>query len=174
MKNKYFLSRRSLVTQGVAAVALLPLAQALGAQSSGPGTQAALAAATDSELIYITALSEEGSTGRCQAEVWFVAADHEFWVVTAGDSWRARNAAENARVKIWVGDVGQWQAADGAYQSLPALIARSTLENAADIQQRALALFGAKYPASWTRWGPRFKNGLADGSRVLIRYQPQA
>ncbi len=174
MKKQYFLSRRSLVAKGAAAIAWLPMAPALGAQATGSGTQAALAAGADSDLIYITALNEQGATGRCQAEVWFVAADDEFWVVTAGDSWRARKAAKNARVKIWVGDVGQWQAADGAYRSLPALTARSALVTAADVHERALTLFADKYPMSWMVWGPRFKNGLADGSRVLIRYQPQA
>ena len=38
--------------------------------------------------------------------------------------------------------------------------------------EAALAAFGAKYPDEWDKWEPRFRKGLADGSRVLIRYRP--
>ncbi len=34
----------------------------------------------------------------------------------------------------------------------------------------SLQKFGAKYPAEWAKWGPRFTKGLASGERVLIRY----
>ena len=39
---------------------------------------------------------------------------------------------------------------------------------------RALEAFGAKYADEWGSWGPRFRDGLADGSRVLLRYRPLA
>ena len=39
-------------------------------------------------------------------------------------------------------------------------------------QARALESFGVKYPSQWSSWGPRFSKGLADGSRVMIRYRP--
>ena len=34
--------------------------------------------------------------------------------------------------------------------------------------EAALAAFGEKYPDEWDKWEPRFRKGLADGSRVLV------
>jgi hypothetical protein len=41
----------------------------------------------------------------------------------------------------------------------------------ADSQTSVLDAMGDKYPLEWVIWGPRFRNGLADGSRVMLRYQ---
>ena len=38
---------------------------------------------------------------------------------------------------------------------------------------RWLELFGDKYPISWLRYKSIFTDGLADGSRSLLRYRPQ-
>ena len=73
---------------------------------------------------------------------------------------------------LWVGDVGQWQRSDGEYKNLPSLVASGGhVEDAAE-QARVLQIFGSKYADEWGTWGPRFSNGLADGSRVMLRYQP--
>ena len=40
-----------------------------------------------------------------------------------------------------------------------------------DIQSSVLEIMGTKYSGEWRTWGPRFRNGLADGSRVMIRYE---
>ena len=34
--------------------------------------------------------------------------------------------------------------------------------------------YAAKYPARWPRWEASFREGLANGERVLIRYTPVA
>ena len=52
-------------------------------------------------------------------------------------------------------------------------MATATLETDADIHGRVLEVMGAKYAETgWRRYGEPFKNGLADGSRVMIRYTP--
>ena len=38
--------------------------------------------------------------------------------------------------------------------------------------KRALDMFGNKYPLEWIRYRSVFTDGLADGSRTLLRYTP--
>ena len=38
--------------------------------------------------------------------------------------------------------------------------------------QRVLRSFGTKYPDEWDKWEPRFKKGMASGSRLMLRYTP--
>lgn len=164
-------SRRGLL-RGVAAgccAAALPLAAR--SQETLP-EQPAIAAAATSELIYVAALKASGGEGRCQAEVWFVPMDGDFVVVTDAKSWRVAAAARSQSVKIWVGDVGRWQQSNGGYRKLPSLIAQSGRIDDADAQAAALDLMGTKYRLSWLVWGPRFRSGLSDGSRVMLRYRP--
>ena len=93
--------------------------------------------------------------------------------MTATDAWRAEAVRRGlAMARFWVGDLGNWQRTDGAYRSLPRLEARGSFVTGDDEQARILALYGEKYPLSWFRWGPRFRRGLADGTRVMLRYQP--
>ena len=67
-----------------------------------------------------------------------------------------------------------WKQSDGAYLSAPHMHVEGRLENDTAVQARALEAFGAKYSEEWGSWGPRFRDGLADGSRVLLRYRPLA
>ncbi len=46
------------------------------------------------------------------------------------------------------------------------------LETSRAVHERALARFGERYRAEWARGGPRFRNGLASGDRVTVRYWP--
>ncbi len=75
------------------------------------------------------------------------------------------------KARLWVGDHGVWGSGD-AWKQSPTSLADATLETQASAHEHALSLFGSKYTREWSSWGPRFKNGLADGSRVLIRYRP--
>ncbi|MEQ9004976.1 MAG: hypothetical protein RIE74_15565 [Pseudomonadales bacterium] len=126
----------------------------------------------ESDLIYLTPLKAGGTESACQAEVWFVAEGRDAWVVTAQDSWRARALARGYdRARVWVGDVGVWTRSDGAYRQLPVAEAQVERVDDPDVHTRVLALFGAKYPLSWVLWGPRFRNGLTAGSRVMLRYR---
>ncbi len=157
------LSRRRYLTftAAAAAVAATPLLRAAGLP----------AAADDSDLIYLTPLRPDGSESRCQAEVWFVRDSNDLIVVTAADAWRARAVGAGlTRTRIWVGDVGVWDA-QARYKALPEVLATARLERDADAHARLLDVFGDKYSLEWMVWGPRFRKGLADGSRVMLRYQ---
>lgn len=130
------------------------------------------AAADSSQLIYITPLRTDGRESRCQAEVWFARDGLSLYVVTAADAWRARAVRNGlSQARIWVGDVGVWSRSDGAYLNLPALQTAASFETDSLRHAAVLALMGQKYTAEWNTWGPRFRNGLADGSRVMLRYQ---
>ena len=130
-------------------------------------------ALVESDLVYLTPLRSDGSESRCQAEIWFCYDGADLFVVTASDAWRAqavRRGLTDAR--IWVGDLGNWKRTEGRYRQFPAVETRASFVDDGEMQKTVLDLFGDKYPLSWLRWGPKFRNGLADGSRVMLRYQP--
>lgn len=171
-------SRRSFcqrIASGTAvAGTLLTGAGAARAEEAG-ATLDALRAAADTDLIYIANERADGALGRCQAEVWFAPSGGELVVVTDASSWRVKMAQRpGATARIWVGDVGRWQRADGAWRALPSLRASVRQDDDPAFAAAALDQFGRKYPASWLLWGPRFRNGLADGSRKLLRFTPLA
>ena len=159
---------------GLVAFGLLPgalRAAAPNAPIAGPDALAALLAGTD--LVYLTTLRRDGSESRCQAEVWFVADSTDIFVVTAAGAWRARAVAAGLpQTRIWVGDLGVWTRTEGRNRDLPQVDASAEIVTAPAEHERVLALFGSKYPVSWVLWGPRFRKGLADGSRVMLRYRP--
>ena len=167
------LNRRRLIAAGgsLAAVVLAGVPPRLRAQTGAADLSRAL---VESELVYLSPLRSDGSLSQCQAEVWFAYVDDAIFVVTASDAWRAQAVTRGLQqTHVWVGDVGQWRSSREAYLQLPALKAQADFVRETDAQTRVLAAMGGKYSAEWGAWGPRFRNGLADGSRVMLRYQPQ-
>lgn len=130
-------------------------------------------AAQESQLIYLSTVKSNGQLSRCQAEIWYVQDGTDMYVVTAESAWRAQAVRRGLNeTKVWVGDVGQWQQSDGRYKSLPSLQALASFETNGVRHAAILEKFGAKYSGGWGTWGPRFKQGLADGSRVMLKYTP--
>ena len=126
-----------------------------------------------SALIYLTPIQSNGDESKCQAEVWFVQDGIDLFVCTSSTSWRAQAPARGLnRARIWVGDLGAWGKTKGRYKQLPQLEAEATVVSDDAITQRALNLFGDKYPIQWIVYQSRFRNGLADGSRSMLRYRP--
>lgn len=154
------------LTGAVLASAALPL------RAAAP-IPAANKALEHSDLVYITPLKRDGSESRCHAEVWFVFDGHDVFVVTAAKAWRSRAIANGLNhARLWVGEYGNWQRANGKFRQAPELLAvAATVDDKAE-QGRVLDLYGDKYRLEWMVWGPRFKDGLADGSRVMLRYSP--
>lgn len=161
------ITRRTVLRAGASLVAMTILPARLFAQSIPVSAMQA------SDLIYLTPIRSDGSESKCQAEIWFVADGSDMYVVTSSASWRARAIGKGlTNARIWVGDVGQWQKADNKYRSLPQLETEGLLVVDESDQARILELFADKYSMSWLLWGPRFKNGLEDGSRQMFRYRP--
>lgn len=129
------------------------------------------AGADSSRLIYISPLKGDASLSTCQAEVWFMPDGDDLLVVTQSDSWRAKAIGKGRDVaKIWVGDVGVWSR-NPQYVDLPSVMAQASLVTDPAVHASMLDKFGTKYTDEWPVWGPRWETGLADGSRVMIRYQ---
>jgi hypothetical protein len=127
----------------------------------------------ESPLIYLSPLRSNGAESTCHGEVWFVRDGADLLVVTSSDRWKARAVRRGLdRARIWVGDFGRWKKSDGRFKTGPTFVANARFDAEASVIEAALAAFGAKYPDEWGKWEPRFRKGLADGSRVLIRYHP--
>jgi hypothetical protein len=162
--------RKSLATGLVllAGGALGPLGRQARAQSLEQAIE-------ESDLIYLTPLKSDGSESRCQGEVWFARHEADLFVVTSSDAWRARAVERGlTRTRVWVGDVGVWSSSGGRYRTLPKVGADASIVTEADVHDAVLDVMGDKYRMSWLVWGPRFRSGLADGSRVMLRYRPAA
>lgn len=126
-----------------------------------------------SPLVYISPLQSNGKESACHAEVWFVADGGDLLVVTNPERWRAAAIRKGLdRARLWVGDHGLWKKSKGSFKQSPTTLAGARLETNPTVHARALAEFGAKYSEEWSKWGPRFREGLASGERVLIRYSP--
>ena len=163
------ISRRTLLKTSAAAAAL-PLLPAVG--WTGPRWRDAAEA---SPLLYLTPIQSSGAESRCQAEIWFASVEGAMYVVTAAEAWRAEAVRQGlSSARVWIGDVGPWRRSDGKYKALPAVDARASLVADAAVHNQVLEAMGAKYSAEWDTWGPRFRNGLANGSRVMLKYEPTA
>jgi hypothetical protein len=127
----------------------------------------------DSAVIYITPLKKDGAESSCHAEVWFAFDNSNIYVVTSSKAWRARAISLGlTQARMWVGEFGVWTKAKSAYRKAPEILAAGERVDDASTQTRVLESFGKKYHAEWLVWGPRFRNGLKDGSRVMLRYTP--
>jgi len=128
-----------------------------------------------SDTIYITPLKKDGAESSCHAEVWFTYHGSEIYVVTASDAWRARAVSSGLKqARMWVGEFGEWKDSKEAYRKAPELTATGALVTDAAVQSQVLDSFGKKYYVQWVGFGPKFRNGLKDGSRVMLRYTPTA
>lgn len=162
------LDRRRFLT-GSAALLLTALGLPRFVHADSPAT----AALDKSQLIYLSPILTDGRESTCHGEVWFVHHDGEVYVCTQADAWRAQALRRGlTRAKVWIGEFGVWTRAGDRYRSAPYLELDGRLETDATVHAAVLAVFGSKYVAEWDSWGPRFRDGLADGSRVLLRYRP--
>lgn len=158
------ITRRTLLGTAAAAALVAPFAR---------GNEALQTAMSESPLIYLTPLQSSGAESRCQAEIWYALHEGAMYVVTATEAWRSEAIRRGLdRARIWVGDVGGWHGADGSYRNLPVVEATASVELDAARREQVLAAMGVKYADEWPTWGPRFRNALADGSRVMLKYQP--
>ena len=162
------MQRRSLIL-GLGALPLLTAPSASArADVRAPVFSALLA---ESPLIYLTPIQSNGTESRCQAEIWFVAEGNSAIVCTAADAWRSRAVQRGlTRTRVWVGDAGVWRRRGAPYKKLPTSLATASIVSDPDAQDRSLRAFSEKYQREWGVWGPRFKRGIAEGTRIILRY----
>jgi hypothetical protein len=76
--------------------------------------------------------------------------------------------------RIWVGDFGRGQKGpDGPFRKAPSFLAGAARDSDPATFERLYEAFGKRYADEWAKWGPRFRSGYSDGSRILIRYTPR-
>jgi hypothetical protein len=161
------LTRRKILLGGSACFAA-GLVSSIRVYAESP----AIAALGRSQLIYLSPVLTSGEASTCHGEVWYIYHGDKVYVVTQADAWRVEAIKKGlVRAKVWVGEFGQWRRAKGKYKSAPYLELEGELENNPSVHEELLPYFGAKYAAEWDRWGPRFRKGLANGSRSLLRYK---
>lgn len=162
------LTRRRFIEGAASAVALLNLPLLARGDHHKLAEQL-----QQTNLIYLTPIRSNGKESRCQAEIWFAADGTDMYVCTATSSWRARAPRQGlTSARVWVGDLGTWRSTGGRYRNLPQVETDVAIIDDKAEQVRVLELFGRKYTAEWGTWGPRFKTGLDDGSRTMLRYRP--
>ncbi|MEW6269718.1 MAG: hypothetical protein AB1689_10535 [Thermodesulfobacteriota bacterium] len=171
-KNEPWSRRDALRACGAVAVAALagraaraladspPAAPAKAAGKLTPEQQKQLEAA---KYVYISSTRKDGTLGS-PAEIWFAVMDGAVWVGSSPDSWRAKRIRwGRPQAKIAIGSPqGPSFRATGAFVKDPALYTKFCDQ------------LGVKYPERWARWENSFRDGLASGERVLIRYSPVA
>lgn len=136
------------------------------APASASGRAAGLTAVqhellSNSKYVYIASTRRDGTFGE-PAEIWFLFHDDAVYVGSRPESWRAKRIrAGRARAKIAIGRV------DGV-----AFFADGMIVEEPDVAQLMLQSYALKYPDGWPKYEQRFREGLANGKYVLIRYSP--
>ena len=170
------LTRRTVLLGGASLLgaALLPVRGALGADA--PLIDAVLAKALEeSQLVYISPLHADGRESSCHGEVWFFEDRGSVVIVTAKDRWKARALRTGRhRARLWVGEHGRGRLAGEGFREAPSFVASASFDEDSATWSRLMASYAKRYPDEWGKWGPRFEQGRADGSRLLIRYTPIA
>ena len=164
------ITRRGLLGSAGALLAAGALPRTAWGSGLPDTTRAAL---IESGLVYLTPLKSDGAESACHAEIWFAFDGNDLYLVTAADAWRARAIANGLdQARIWVGDFGNWKKAGDRFREAPELMASGTVVSDEAGIEHGLKLLGDKYSVEWVVWGPRFRGGLAEGSRVMLRYTP--
>jgi hypothetical protein len=112
--------------------------------------------------VYISSTRKDGNLSR-PAEIWFLWHKGSVYVASAPTSWRAKRIRwGRPDAKIWVGKP------DG-----PSFMATGAIVNEPEVYPILFKTFAQKYAERWKSYEDNFRKGLADGSRVLIRYTPK-
>ena len=166
--------------EALVGVALAPAALAR-AQAPKPGPVLApslVNALEKSPYVYVSPLRADGAESTCHGEVWFAWIAGAVVLTTAATSWKARSLARGlTRARLWVGDHGRWKQLMGRndrFRDAPSFVARVEPVRDSAFIDSLLAVYEKKYPAEIANWRGPMRAGQLDGSRVLIRYVPEA
>ncbi|MBI3770000.1 MAG: hypothetical protein HY271_16125 [Deltaproteobacteria bacterium] len=117
---------------------------------------------TSSTYVYIATQRKDGSFSK-PAEIWFMYHDSAVWVGTPPTTWRVKRIKHRRpNAKIAVGKP------DG-----PSFDAVGSIVKDAKVADLLFETYAKKYPDRWPGYTERFKNGMKDGSRVLVKYVPK-
>jgi predicted pyridoxine 5'-phosphate oxidase superfamily flavin-nucleotide-binding protein len=116
-------------------------------------------ALTTSPYVYVATQRKDGSFGT-PSEIWFMYDQGAVWMASPTTAWRVRRirtGRTTARIAVGTKD-GPTFTAKGSFVRDPAAY------------ERLYATYAKKYPQGWPQYEARFRDGLKNGSRVLMRY----
>ena len=141
-----------------AALVAVVLALPASVRALDKDVEKALASST---YVYISTERKDHALGK-PAEIWFLYYQGAVWVASPPNTWRVKRIkAGRTKAKIAVGNP------DG-----PSFRATGSLSKDASVHEVMFKTFAEKYKDRWKGYEQRFRDGLKDGSRVLIKYEP--
>lgn len=127
--------------------------------SLSPEQQKAL---ESSKYVYIQSTRPDGSLSKA-AEIWFMYYNGAVWVCSPPTTYRVKRIqAGKTEARIAIGK------ADG-----PSFKAKGSIVKDAEVNKVLFKTYAKKYADGWSSFEKRFKEGLADGSRTLVKYDPE-
>jgi hypothetical protein len=151
--------RRLAQVFGVALMTLLFLTPPVHSKGIAEDQQKAL---ESSKYVYIQSSRKDGSLGAA-AEIWFLYHDGAVWVCTPASTHRVKRIqAGQTKAKIAIGTPNG-----------PSFMATGSLVKDPAVNEVLFETFAKKYSDSWASYEKGFKEGLADGSRMLVKYEAE-
>jgi hypothetical protein len=115
-----------------------------------------------SKYVYIQSTRADGSMSKA-AEIWFMYHNGAVWVCSPTTTHRVK--------RIQAGKTGA-QIAIGKPDG-PSFKAKGSLVKDAEVNKALFESFAQKYADGWSSYEKQFKEGLANGSRTLVKYDPE-
>ena len=175
------IDRRGFLTAAAGAL-LWPASRVLAhherTASAGKVDAALRDALEKSEFVYVSPLKSDGAESTCHGEVWYGWLDGAVVLITGASTWKAKAVTKGLdRARIWVGNHGRWKQMVGrneAFRKAKSFDARAEVVKDDALLDRLLARYDEKYPEEIGSWRDKMRREYADGSRLLIRYAPDA
>jgi hypothetical protein len=115
-----------------------------------------------SKYVYIQSERKDGQFGKA-AEIWFFSHNGAVWVCSPNTAHRVKRIqAGKTKAKIAIGKP------DG-----PSFNAKGSVVKDAEVNKVMFESFAKKYADGWSSYEKNFRDGIADGSRTLIKYEPE-
>lgn len=150
---------RTVIRSTLALVATLAVAATAAATELPADVREKLASST---YVYVATQRKDGSFGK-PAEIWYMWEDGAVWVGTPPTTWRVKRIKHHRpNAKIAVGKP------DG-----PSFEAVGSVVKDPKVAERMFETYAKKYPDRWPGYAERFRTGMKDGSRVLVKYVPK-
>jgi len=141
----------------IVTLAALPVVSAQSASLS-PELQKAL---DSSKYVYVQSTRKDGKLSK-PAEIWFMPYNGAVWVASPPTTYRVKRIqAGQTKAKIAIGKT------DG-----PSFNAKGSIVKDPEVNKVLFEVFAKKYGSGWSSLEEKFRDGLADGSRVLVKYEP--
>ena len=115
-----------------------------------------------SKYVYIQSERKDGKFSKA-AEIWFFHHKGAVWVCSPTTTHRVKRIqAGHTKAKVAIGKP------DG-----PSFNAKGSVVKDAEANTVLFEAFAKKYADDWSSHEKNFRDGLADGSRTLIKYDPE-